>query len=179
MKFIDWPWIKELSKLLATRRPEPIEQAKRIVAMQLHIVLPIKAGVIGVAFYYLLYPGWLHGVKVTTIRDVVLEMLQWYFLAYALCNTLAGVLFLLWRRFPPGIFQWLAFALGLLDGLFLAGLMFNAGGFESMAYWMFPALIVLNAICIPLAMPQIALNLLVSLFYVSAGILDAKLPPAE
>ncbi len=179
MKFIDWPWIKGLSGLLEARRLEPLQQARRIVAMQLHIVLPIKAGVIAVAFYYLLYPGWLQGLKVTTLRDVVLQSLQWYFLVYALCNAVAGLMWLFWRRFPPGIFQWLAFTLGLLDGLFVAGLMFNSGGFESTAYWVFPGLIVLNAASVPLATPQIVLNLLLSVFYVSAGILDAKLPPPE
>jgi signal transduction histidine kinase len=179
MKFIDWRSVKELSRLLTATRPEAVQQAKRSVAMQLHIVLPIKAGVIGIMFYYLLYPGWLQGLGVTTIREVVLEMLQWYSLVYALCNAVAAVLFILWRRFPPGIFQWLVFTLGLLDGLFVAGLIFNAGGFESTAYWLFPGLIVLNAFSIPLATPQIVLNLSLSVFYAVAGVLDAKFPAAE
>ena len=41
---------------------------------------------------------------------------------------------------------------------------------------MFPGLIVLNAISIPLATPQIALNLLLSVFYLGAGTLYANVP---
>jgi signal transduction histidine kinase len=52
-------------------------------------------------------------------------------------------------------------------------------GFESMAFWLFPGMIVLNAISIPLATPQIVLNLLLSVFYVSAGILNAEIPLPE
>jgi signal transduction histidine kinase len=88
----------------------------------------------------------------------------------------ASVVLLLWRRFPPGIFQWLVFALGLLDGLFVAELAFLTGGFDSNTYYMFPGLIVLNAISIPLATPQIALNILLSLFYLGAGTLYANVP---
>ena len=43
-----WRWIKGLNKLLSTRQPEPARQAERIVAMQLHMVLPTKAGVVAV-----------------------------------------------------------------------------------------------------------------------------------
>ena len=97
MNFMDWPWIKGLSELLATRRPEPMQQAERIVAMQLHIVLPAKAGVIGVMFYYLFYV--VSPYEVTNTRGVANETLQKYFLVYVLCNVLAGVVFVLWRRF--------------------------------------------------------------------------------
>ncbi len=173
MKFIEWPWKKGLTQLLAAIRPAPEPQARRLVSMQLHIVLPAKAGVIGIVLYYLFSSGPFY--EVTTVRGVVLQTLQGYFLVYVLCNTIAGVMFALWRRFPPGIFQWLVFTLGLLDGLFLAGLTFITGGFESTAYWMFPGLIVLNAFSIPLAMPQIALNLILSILYLSAGILDTRI----
>ncbi|MBU6409776.1 MAG: GHKL domain-containing protein, partial [Verrucomicrobia bacterium] len=69
--------------------------------------------------------------------------------------------------------------MGLLDGIFLGGLSFLTGGFESIAYWIFPALIVLNAISIPLAAPQIVLNLLLSLFYLGAGVLTNNAPMPE
>lgn len=175
MRVLEWLEKRGLSGLLFTKRPEPAEHARRIVAMQLRIVLPIKMGVIAVAFYYLVTSGWwLYGV--TTTRGLLLEMLKWYYCIYTFCNVIAFVLFLLWRRFPPGIFQWLVFTLGLLDGLFIAGLTFMTNGFTSTAYWMLPGMIVLNAISIPLATPQLVLNILLSLFYLSAGILDAKVP---
>jgi signal transduction histidine kinase len=174
MKPLDWQTFKGLPKLLATSPAEPPEQAERIVAVQLHIVLPVKVGVIAVVLYYLFYAGWLS--EELTTRWVVQETLQRFFLVYVVCNALAGVVLLLWRRFPPGIFQWLVFSLGLLDGLFVAELTILTGGFDSTTYWMYPGLIVLNAISIPLATPQITLNLLLSLFYLSAGTLYANLP---
>ena len=51
MKFIDWERLKGLRRLLATDRPEPTQQAERIVAMQRNVVLPSKAGVILVVLY--------------------------------------------------------------------------------------------------------------------------------
>jgi len=174
MKYLDWQTFKGLPKLLATSPAEPPQQAERIVAVQLHIVLPVKVGVIAVVLYYLFYAGWL--TEELTTRWVVQQTLQRFFLIYVVCNAVASVVLLLWRRFPPGIFQWLVFALGLLDGLFTAELTVLTGGFDSAAYWMFPGLIVLNAISIPLATPQIALNLLLSIFYLGAGTLYASVP---
>ncbi len=174
MKYLDWQTFKGLPKLLATSPAEPPQQAERIVAVQLHIVLPVKVGVIAVVLYYLFYAGWL--TEEQTTRWVVEQTLQRFFLIYIVCNAVAGVVLLLWRRFPPGIFLWLVFALGLLDGLLAAELTFLTDGFDSTVYWMFPGLIVLNAISIPLAIPQIALNLLLSIFYLSAGILYANVP---
>jgi len=174
MKYLDWQTFKGLPKLLATSPAEPPQQAERIVAVQLHIVLPVKVGVIAVVLYYLFYAGWL--TEELTTRWVVQQTLQRFFLIYVVCNAVASVVLLLWRRFPPGIFQWLVFALGLLDGLFVAELAFLTGGFDSNTYYMFPGLIVLNAISIPLATPQIALNILLSLFYLGAGTLYANVP---
>ncbi|HTY88778.1 MAG TPA: HAMP domain-containing sensor histidine kinase [Candidatus Acidoferrum sp.] len=174
MKLLDWQTFKGLPKLLATPPAEPPQQAERIVAMQLHIVLPVKVGVIAVALYYLFYAGWLS--EEMTVRWVVQEVLQRFFQVYVGCNALAAGVLFFWRRFRPGIFQWLAFSLGLLDGLFVAELMILTGGFDSSIYWLFPGLIVLNALSIPLATPQIALNLLLSLFYLGAGSLYANIP---
>jgi signal transduction histidine kinase len=163
--------------LLRTPQPEPQQQAERIVAMQLHIVLPAKAGLIAVVLYsYLDFGGSLQG---QTTYGLVVEMLRWIFFIFVAANAVAGVVFSCWRRFPPSVFQWIVFTLGILDGLFVAGLAFLTDGFESMAYWLFPALIVLNAISIPLATPQIVLNLLFSVFYLTAGVLNAEIQQPE
>ncbi|MGN6643843.1 MAG: ATP-binding protein [Verrucomicrobiota bacterium] len=169
-----WRGIGWLKELLATQRPEPAHQAGRIVKMQLHIVLPAKMGVIAVALYYVFFSGWFH--ELPTPQAVVLQALQVFFVAYLLCNIIATGIIFSWRRFPPGIVQWIVFTLGLLDGIFVAGLIFMTGGFESIAYWIFPGLIVLNALSIPLTVPQLGLNLLLSAFYLSAGVLEASFP---
>ncbi len=162
---------------VADLRPEPVEQAERIAAMQLHIVLPAKAGLIAVVLYFQLSSA--AALPAQSIYSLMLEILRWIFVVYVASNCMAGGIFYSWRRFPPAIFQWLVFTLGILDGLFVAGLVFLTDGFESMAYWIFPGLIVLNAISVPLATPQIVLNLLFSVFYISAGILHAEVPLPE
>jgi signal transduction histidine kinase len=83
------------------------------------------------------------------------------------------------RRFPPGVVQWVVFTAGLVDGLFLGGLTVITSGFESILYWIFPALILLNAICIPLATPQIVLNLLLSGLFLAAGLTESSVRNAE
>jgi signal transduction histidine kinase len=168
MKLIDWERLKGLRQVLATDQPEPTRQAARIVAMQRDVVLPSKVGVILVVFYYLFLSDWLYDMPTT--RSVVQDTLKDYFLVYVLCNCV-GAFFYFWRRLPPDLFQWLAFTMGLLDGLFITGLTIVTGGFDSILFWVFPCLIVLNALSIQLAVPQIVLNLLLSLFYLSAGLI--------
>jgi signal transduction histidine kinase len=174
MKLIDPRWLKGL---LTTSRPEPAQQAERIVAMQLHIVLPAKAGLIAVVLYYHFSSAAVADVQ--SIYGLMLEILRPFFFIYVAANFAVGAFFYFWNRFPPAIFQWLVFTLGILDGLFIAGLTFMTDGFESMAFWLFPGMIVLNAISIPLATQQIVLNLLLSVFYVSAGILNTEIPLPE
>lgn len=162
---------------MLTFRPEPEQQARRIVRMQTHIVLPAKAGIIAVILYYVFVSTWAQ--EAPGAHDVALNFLRKYFLVYSACNLGIGAFFVYWRRFPAGLFQWLVFILGLLDGLFISGLVLITDGFGSIAYWLFPVLIVFNAISIPLASPQIVLNLLLGFFYLSAGLLYPKVPLAE
>jgi signal transduction histidine kinase len=177
MKFIDWEDIKSLRKLFATDRREPSRQAARIVAMQRNIVLPAKLGLILVVVYYFYYSGWSYEQQ--SIRSVWQDLIKQFFPFYVACNVIARIMLSQWRRFPPAIFQWLAFTLGLLDGLFMAGLVVVTGGFDSIVFWVFPALIVLNALTIPLATPQIVLNLSLSLFYLVAGFQNPKIGEGE
>ncbi len=173
MKFIEWEQIKGLRRMFALRRREPSQQAARVVVMLRNIVLPAKFGIVLVVLYFLYYSGWSYDVP--TLRSVWQDTLKDFFPLYILANLAAYVVLLLWRRFPPGIFQWLAFTLGLLDGLFVAGLIIVTGGFESIAFWVFPGLIVLNATSIPMAMPQIVLNLCLSALYLMAGFQNPKI----
>ncbi|HEX9046052.1 MAG TPA: HAMP domain-containing sensor histidine kinase [Verrucomicrobiae bacterium] len=172
MKIFSWIWVKKLRGLLAMEQ-EPVEQAERIVSVQRNVVLPSKAGICLVVLYYLFYSGWLDDASAT--RSVAMDMLKQYFLIYLLCNAVGTLLFASWQRLPPALFQWVAFTMGLLDGLFVAGITIVTGGFGSIAFWLFPALIVVNSWSIRLAMPQIVLNLLLSGFYLGAVLLTPHL----
>lgn len=176
MKSSPWHWLKAYSSLLAPPRPEPTRQAELIVAVQRRIVLPVKAGVIVMVLHFFFSSSGLSPIPDT--ETVVLQTLRGFFPVYIAANIIGGVIFFTWKRFPAGLFQWLVFILGLLDGLFVAGLMLITGA-TSIAFWLFPVLIVLNAISIPLAMPQIVLNLLLSGFYAGAAVLSGDLGPGQ
>ncbi len=158
--------------LLAVPRPEPAEHARRIVAVQRNIVLPARLLVVAMVYYHLYNSRWL-GVAVTTY-GVVFETLQNIFAVYALLVVAITVLLLVVRRFPPGSVQWLVFTIGLGDGVFLAGLTVLTGGFDSILFWVYPALIVLNAVSIPLATPQIVLNLVLAGCFMAAGLVETS-----
>jgi signal transduction histidine kinase len=154
---------------LAAPRVEPVEHAHRILALQRNIVLPSKLVVIAVVFYHLYFSRWTDDME---ISRVVLDTMQNLFGPYVLLNLAIAASFFVVRQFPPGAVQWLVFMAGLLDGMFLGGLTVLTGGFDSILYWVFPGLILLNAICIPLATPQIVLNLALSACFLAAGFLD-------
>ena len=166
-----WRWLKRLAGLLAVPRPESAESAQRIVALQRHVVLPARLLVLLAVYFQLYSSRWL-GVVVTTYA-VVFETILNVFDAYAMLILAATVLFFVVRRFPAGIVQWIVFTIGLADGVFLGGLTVLTGGFESNLYWVCPAVIVVNAISIPLATPQIVLNLVLSIFFLLAGLIES------
>ena len=181
MNWRPWGGLSKLSKLLAAPRAVSGRHSQRILNLQRNVVLPAKLLVLGVAFYYLfLSRRWVE--ETTNPFGVVLETMRVFFYIYLFLNLLVTVSFFVVRRFPDALVQWTVFAVGLADGLFLAGLTLMSGGFDSTLYWAFPGLIVLNALCIPLATPQLALNVTLSIFYLGAGLLEAeyrvqKLPP--
>jgi signal transduction histidine kinase len=176
MKFKQWQRVKWFPRLLTMPVPEPVQQASRILAMQRNIVLPARAMVTAAVFYYLFYKRWMSNPE--TPREVVLEVLQWYFIFYILFNAVTAALLVL-KRFPAGLVQWVVFTVGLVDGLLLAGLTTETGGFSSPLYWVFPGLIMLNALSIPLATPQIVLNLSLSVFYLGAGLVNISVGESD
>ena len=176
MNIVSWHRLKWASRLLAMPVPEPAQQEARILSMQRNIVLPTRLVVAVIVLYYLYYSRWLD--EVNSPREVVFEALQRYFIFYIIFNAIAAVLLIL-RRFPARFVQWVVVTVGFLDGLLLAGLTVETLGFSSPLFWVFPGLIVLNALSIPLATPQIVLNLALSAFYLGAGLLNASVSDTD
>src|SRR3954454_1902270 len=174
MNLMSWHRLRGAPRLLPMPVPEPAQQASRILSVQRNIVLPARLMVTSVVLYYLFYSRWMDLDEVATPREVVLKTLQRYFIVYIICSAIAAILLIL-RRFPASLVQWVVFVVGLLDGLLLAGLTIETGGFGSNLFWVFPGLIILNALSIPLATPQIVLNLSLSVFYLGAGILNTSI----
>ncbi|HLP77668.1 MAG TPA: ATP-binding protein [Candidatus Paceibacterota bacterium] len=174
MNLINWRAIGWLRELLATRQPDPTHQAERVASVQLHIVLPAKAGVIAVALYYVVFSDSFHDLLGP--QTVAMQFLKDFFITYLICNVVAGAILSGWRHLPAGVLPWLVFLLGLLDGIFVAGLIYLTGGYDSRVYWIIPGLIVLNAWSIPLASPQLVLNVLLSVFFLGACVLESNTP---
>ena len=175
MKFGAWQWLKRLPATLGAARPEPSEHAERIVTLQRNIIMPARLLVVAFVLFYLYNSPWL--INAVNYYGVIFETIQNTFAGCALVTVATAVLFYVPRRFPPGAVQWLVFIIGLSDGVFLGGLTVLTGGFESILYWVYPAVIVLNAISIPLATPQIVLNLALSVFFLAAGLIESAAQP--
>jgi len=170
-------WLTRLSRLLEAPAPQAAQQDRRVQRLQREVVLPAKVLVLLAVYHYLLRATWVE--EPDSSFGVVLEALREFFYVYVGLIGICWAAFLWVRRFPPGTVQWLSFLLGFADGLFLGGLTVLTGGFDSVLYWVFPVLIVLNAICIPLATPQLVLNLLLSGFFLLAGLVEPSLRSQE
>jgi signal transduction histidine kinase len=168
MNPIRWQKPKWLPRFLAMPVPEPAQQASRILAFQRNIVLPARIMAIAMVFYYLFFTE--YEFNDFTPSGIFLQYLQHYFAGYIIFTVVASI-FLLLRRFPPRLVQWVVFTMGLVDGILLAGLTVKTDGFESTLFWVYPGLIIVNALSIPLATPQIVLNLSLSGLYLCAGLL--------
>jgi signal transduction histidine kinase len=170
MKSGRWQWLRRMPEVLAQAQLEPAEQTRRDAARQRNIFLPARLVVSLVVLYQLYYSPWL--LNIVNTYGVVFETIQQVIVAYTLTVIVATVVFLVVRRFPGGFIQWFIFFFGLADGLFLGGLTVLTGGYESILYWVYLALVVLNAASIPLAMPQIVLNLTLGIIFLSAGYIE-------
>ncbi len=170
-----WQWLKRLPAVAVALRPGPGDRVPGILKLQRNIILPARLLVVSIVLYHLYTSRWL--VEVVDNYGVVFETVERTFTAYALFVLAVTVLFYVVRRPPPGSVQWLVFAVGLADGVFLGGLTVLTGGFESILYWVFPVLIILNAVSIPLATPQIVLNLVLGIFFLGAGYIETQSQP--
>ncbi|MFO1513541.1 MAG: ATP-binding protein [Verrucomicrobiota bacterium] len=170
-----WQWLKRLPAVAVALRPEPGDHAQSILKLQRNIVLPARLLVVSMVLYHLYTSPWL--VQVVDNYGVVFETMERTFTAYAFFVLGVTVLFYVVRRPPPGSVQWLVFAVGLADGVFLGGLTVLTGGFDSVLYWVYPVLIILNAVSIPLATPQIVLNLVLGIFFLGAGYIETQSQP--
>jgi signal transduction histidine kinase len=105
-------------------------------------------------------------------RAYVVDVVEGFFYCYLALNVVVSAVLILPRRWPFRLHQWIVWSASFVDGVFVAALTLVTGGFNSMLYWLFPVLIVRNALGVPFARPQIVLNLAVALIYVVSGAID-------
>jgi hypothetical protein len=171
MKAFEWPGLHKLGELLRETAPTADEMALRVRTVERDIILPVKAVFILILLYNLFFSQWF-GDNTALPVSRYQEAVEQFFIIYLLLNV--GTAFVLIRphRFRRGVVEGVIFASNFLDGLFVAALTFVTGGFDSILYWVFPGLIVRNAVISPLAVPQIILNLSATFWYLCAGVLD-------
>lgn len=164
------------------RSPIQEEQALRIQKLERNIILPVKVLLICSLFFYF-FQNW--NVDAGPSRVVAFEVIRRLFFFYLVVNVLVAALYLRVKRLPLGMVQWLVFAMGLLDGLLLAALIvvtggtLSVGGYDSLLYWVFLALILHNALSIPLATLQIMLNVIIIALYLGSAWLDIRITREE
>src|SRR5689334_6376076 len=153
MKFDGQKFSQKLGRLLVSPGLEPALQSARIHAIERDIVLPIKTLICLTLTYYFYFARWIEKPKY--MREVAFDTIGRWFLVYILVNLIVGVVFIRLKQIPLNLIQWTVYATGFLDGLLFAALTFVTDGFDSIVFWIFPALILRNAISIPHAVPQL------------------------
>ena len=172
-----WQRFKRLSALLSTPATDTVYQASRLRFMERDIGLPVKLVVWLLLYYYLFVSTWFEGLS--EVGDLTLKTVHQFFLGYLVINIgVAFVLFLV-HRLPLSLVQWVVFTTNVVDGLFLGAVTLVTGGLESIAYWVFLALIIRNAFSFPVASFQLTLNLLLICCYLSATVMSRAITELE
>ena len=94
------------------------------------------------------------------------------FLVYVALNALAGIILVWAPHLTLKKIEAIVFSIGVLDALLMGTLTLLSSGFDSNLYWVFLALILHNALAIPVALPQLLLNFFVSAAFMAGGLLD-------
>jgi signal transduction histidine kinase len=170
MKPSPWQWLKRLFTLLEIPAPDPPRLLRRIGIMERDIMLPVKAVAVGAIFYSFVSTPWF-GLTLSML-DVTVETVQYIFWFYVLASAALAALLLNMGRLPLAVVQWTVVTSSLVDGLFLTGMTIITGGLDSILFWLFVALIIRNAVSVPVGFSQLFLNFAISLCYVLVVVLD-------
>jgi signal transduction histidine kinase len=172
MRTLTWEHFLAPARWLAPPVVDKAQQAARLRFIERDVGLPVRAVVLGGLFYFLFLSDWFAGLNL--IGQVAIEVVRIAFLAYAGANLVAAGLYVFMDRLPFGFIRWVAFLISFIDGLFFAVVTLATGGLESLAYWLFLALMARNAFAFPVASLQVSLNLLLIGSYLYAGFLDRQ-----
>lgn len=178
--------IQKLTRLLAAPTIEASQRAARIQTVERDIVLPLRALLIGILTYSFFFSGWfitedaarLAHVAKAADYDWILRNAQTIkncFFVYAVLSVIFGAV-LIWS--PPlslKKIEMLVFSMGVFDAVLMGTLILLTRGFDSVLYLLFPVMILHNALAIPVALPQLLLNFLVSGAFMAGGLLDRQL----
>jgi signal transduction histidine kinase len=169
MKLSHVQWLKRLFAALEIPAPDPPRLFGRIKIMERNIMLPVKAMFIGMILYSFHSARWLN--MPANLLDLGVDTVQTIFWFYIIANIILAVLLLPMDKLPLAVVQWTVVTSSLIDGLFVAGLVYITEDVDPVLFWLLAALIVRNAFTIPPGFSQLLLNVAISFCYVLVGIL--------
>ncbi len=164
---------QRLEELLRPPPPDPAQQLFRLRSVERDIVLPIKALYFAILVYYLYLTPW-HGDPLLWVQ-LAEALTEQFFGIYIAVNVAVAIYLIKSRRLCLKWAQRVTFVISVLDSLFLAALTLVTGGFDSALYWLFPGLLIRNALLFPVARVQIILNLTAILSFAAAGVVEMVL----
>lgn len=175
----NWQKLKDLPRLLSVGAPDPAQQISRIRYMERNVGLPAKAVIVGMLFYYLFFSNWTRdltggGDLNTDVppREGEWDIIRRFFLIYVVLNAGVASLLIGMRQLPLTWLQVVVFHSAWIDAIFLGAMTVITGGFNSILYWVFPGLIMRNAVSNAMANRQVVLNAITSVCYLLAGFID-------
>lgn len=166
-------WMERIIELFKIPPPETPQLIRRVTIMERNIVLPIKVAGIAMILHSFYFSPWF-GLVLSEL-DIAIEYTRAFLLVYISFNVVLTCVMLAINRVPLAVVEWAVFIGILVDGIFLAALTLFTGGFDSILYWLFLALIVRTAVSVPRATSQLMLNLTLSVYYVVAGAIDISI----
>jgi signal transduction histidine kinase len=161
---------RRLTELLRPPPPDPAQQLFRLKSIERDIVLPVKALYLAMLVYYFFLTEW-YGESLAAIQ-IAQAMTEYFCGVYIAVNVAVAFFLLKSRRLSLKWGQRVVFAMCVIDALFLAALTLVTGGFDSVLYWLFPGLIIRNALIFPIARVQIVLNATIIVSFLVAGTAD-------
>lgn len=176
-----------LRELWPSTSTQPDQQVARLRTMERNIGLPVKLIVIGFIFHYLFISDWSfdatirasEGYAHTPPSELAMQGIRQFFIVYLLLNLAVTFVLHDMDQFKLSVIQSIVYVTALVDGLFLSALALVTGGFNTLLFWIFPGLIIRNAVSTPIATRQILLNLLVTLFFALAGVGELSMAAQE
>ena len=166
------PFFRRLLTSVAIPSPDSEQLLSRVEIMERHIILPLKAAGIVMLLQRFYSSPWIG--EITSILDIAIEGIQYFLWIYIGVNLVVAGILLAMKKLPVPLIEWTVFVTSLVDGIFLGALTLATGGYDSILYWLFVALIVRSAVSVPRATSQLMLNFTLTACYMLAGVVDLK-----
>lgn len=166
--------------------PETPSEHWRVFRLERNIVLPTKAVLLCILFYYLFFTNWMEETPVG-FREAFGESpwrmaqraVEYGFLFYAALNVATAFVLMGSRELSTRVLLSLLFLNALLDATFLGGMVLVTEGVHSSLFWVFPLLIARNTLILSPLVPQLILNLSTCGIYAAAAAGAAAIERAD